>query len=144
MPSPVNYKILAHQYSLRFLLTFGVATELGEVQSSQFYQAVSANNISGIAALLAQEEPFRLAQLFPLHMLASVQNRSEIATLVFESDLFDVEASPSHGATALMVAACTDNVEMIELLVEISSANVNAQHGFAKTTALHFAAVGHL
>lgn len=135
--------------SARFLITFGIATELAGLQSSPLYQAIARNNLTGVESLLGEFGQAYIANQFPLHMLAAIRDEHNrepmVELLVREMDYLDAEASPSHGATPLMVAACVGNVDMIHSLVQVCGANVNARHSYAGTSALHFAAeMGHV
>lgn len=130
--------------SARFLITFGIATELGDLQSSALFQSVMKNDLRGVEQLFEKHGSSYIVEQFPLHMLASVlPYRKDIARLVIDrlDGIINVESTPNHGATALMVAACVNNVGMIQDLIQLANANVHSAHTFAGTTALHFAAV---
>ncbi|KAH9255602.1 hypothetical protein BASA81_006432 [Batrachochytrium salamandrivorans] len=135
--------------SARFLITFGIATELAELQSSPLYQAIVRNNLTEVESVFSEFGQAYVGNQFPLHMLAAIHdqhNRQPIVELLIrEMDYLNVEISPNHGATPLMVAACLGNVDMITSLVQVCGANVNAKHSYAGTSALHFAAeMGHV
>jgi len=124
----------------RFLITFGM---IPSVQSggSPLHIAASLGDLKRIKALLEEEgsdvNVVKGDGTTPLHAASTMSHTAAVKLLLEEGA--NVEARGKNGATPLMMSAAMGHLEVARALLD-GGAALDMAHGFAGTTALHFAA----
>jgi len=130
--------------SARFLVTFGAVASL-QAGGSLLHTTAALGQVDQMRSILDDPDnmldidvPKELDGTTPLHSAISSGQLEAVKFLIEQGA--NVEARGNNGVTPLMLASSLGNAPIVDLLLSIGGALVNAQHSFANTTALHFAA----